>query len=272
MNIAIITTVHNRKEKTIRAINSICSNSKYKDVYFYICDDNSTDGTTEILQKKYSNLKVCTGTGFLFWSKGMYEAMKLARNDDPDLYLMINDDVEFYGTALEIMITSYFMAGKKCGIVGSTWSNNLKKISYGGRQLNNQHLIEPNGALQKCSLTNWNCFLVDRYVVEKIGLIDNYYEHGLGDFDYSLQMNKEKIPIYVATDYVGICETNTLNGTYHDKSLRKKLRFKSMLSKRNMPVKSRWHYYWKNFGIRGLKSFAWPYIKCSLYIILGKDY
>lgn len=272
MKIAVITTVYNRKEKTQKAINSIEKALADHDYQFYICDDGSTDGTSQMLQTLDSPITVITGNGNLFWSKGMYCAMKRASEDSADLYLLINDDVEFFPDAMKTMLLSYHAAKEPCGIVGSTKSGLSGKITYGGRTLRDQQLILPNGELQPCDLTNWNCFLIDDYVIKKIGLIDNYYEHGLGDFDYSLRMKKAGIPVYVAFDYIGVCENNTKAGTYHDKTVPRKKRFKSMVSRNHLPVKSRWHYYTKNFGIKGIKAFAWPYIKCSIRIILGKDY
>ena len=274
MKVAVITTVFNRKEKTKNAIESIVTalDSVELEYRFYICDDGSSDGTTDYLRELGEMVCVIPGNGDLFWSKGMHKAMSAAVADKADLYLMINDDVEFSFTVMQVMLDSYNQAGKKCGIVGSTCGIDSNIITYGGRKLKGQALICPNGSLQECDLTNWNCFLIDDYVVRKVGLIDNYYEHGLGDFDYSLRMKKQNIPVYVAKDYVGRCDVNSKKGTYHDKNMTRKKRFVSMFSRRNMPIRSRWHYYLKNFGVMGIKDFIWPYIKCSICIISKRDY
>lgn len=272
MRVAIISTVFNRKEKTERAIRSLTNAISGFEYRFYICDDKSTDGTKEMLQNLKCSITVIEGNGDLFWSRGMYKAMEKAAEDEADLYLLINDDVEFFPNVMQVMMDSYKMAGIHCGIVGSTKSLKTDTITYGGRKLKDQQLINPNGSIQPCDLTNWNCFLIDDFVMKKIGLIDDYYEHALGDFDYSLRMKKSGIPVYIATDYVGYCENNTKKGTYHDKDIPRSKRFKLMISRRNMPIKSRWHYYMKNFGFGGVKDFLWPYIKCSMCIILGKEY
>lgn len=269
---AVISTVFNRKEKTRKAIASLQTALNGYDYRFYICDDNSTDGTVEMLNQLDCPITIIKGNGNLFWSRGMYYAMKKASEDGADFYLMINDDVEFLPNAIEVMMSSYHMAKGHCGIVGSTQSLITGNITYGGRNLSNQQLIQPNGKLQECDLTNWNCFLIDDYIVKKVGLIDNFYEHGLGDFDYALRMKAAGIPAYVAVDCIGICESNKKSGTYHDRTVPRVKRFQSMISRRNMPIRSRWHYYKKNFGVKGLKSFVWPYIKCSLYILIRKDY
>lgn len=274
LKMAVIATVFNRREKTQKAINSLMYSIEKMNIqyHFYICDDGSTDGTRNMLEEIKCPLTVIEGNGELFWSKGMYAAMQKAVLEKYDLYLMINDDVDFYEDAVQTMIESYKCAGEKCGIVGSTKNDDNNKISYGGRNLATYSLIVPDGKIQRCDLANWNCFLIDNYVIESVGLIDNYYEHGLGDFDYSLQMQKKKFHIFVAKNYVGICRNNLKENTYHDKNLPRKKRFKSMIARQNMPIKSRWHYYMKNFGFFGLKDFIWPYIKCSYCILMGKDY
>lgn len=272
MKIAIVSTVHNRKNKTEKAIQSLAIALKNYEYRFYFCDDGSTDGTRERLYRLPYPITVLEGNGNLFWSRGMYCAMKKASEDGADIYLLVNDDVEFYPDAINIMLSSYKSANKHCGIVGSTISLKNGNITYGGRILNESQLIKPNGSLQLCDLANWNCFLIDDFIVKNVGLIDNYYEHALGDYDYSLRMKAQGIPIYIAKEYVGSCENNEKKGTYHDKNTPRKHRFKSMFSRRNMPLKSRWHFYMGNFGVKGLKGFLWPYIKCSICILARKDY
>lgn len=50
-------------------------------------------------------------------------------------------------------------------------------------------MLEPNKTKYvKCDLANWNCFLITKGIIEKVGLIDPIYEHSLEDFDYSLRM------------------------------------------------------------------------------------
>lgn len=272
LKVAVISTVFNRREKTKKSILSLETALKEYDHMFYICDDNSTDGTMAMLEQLDCPITVIKGDGDLFWSRGMYYAMQKAVEDEANYYIVFNDDVVFFHDSMDLMINSYLAAGEQCGIVGSTKSHILGDITYGGRKLYNQELILPNGQLQKCDLANWNCFLFDHYTVKKVGLIDKYYEHGLGDFDYSLKMKTAGIPLYVAPDYIGICESNDKKGTYHDKRIPRIKRFKSMISKKNMPIRSRWHYYKKNFGVKGLKGFLWPYIKCTFCILLKKDY
>lgn len=277
IKLGIIFTCFNRVEKTKKCINSIKSQIINQDIHmnFYICDDNSTDNTVLSIKELEPEATIIKGKGNLYWSKGMYEAMQAAYKDKNDFYLMINDDVDFYSNAIQTMITSYKQANSVCGIVGSLIDEN-GKITYGGRTFYHRYkigktkLLEPNKALQKCDVANWNCFLIPYEVINNVGLIDNYYEHGCGDFDYSLMMRKKGYPIYVATNYIGICNSNPILNTSQDKSLSKIERIKKLFSIKESPIKSIIHFYYKNYGIFGLVYMIRLYIKNIINIIRNK--
>lgn len=274
MRLGVIFTCFNRAEKTSQCIKSINSQIFEDDIQinFYICDDNSTDDTILHIKEIEPRAIIINSKGNLYWSKGMYEAMKVAYKDKNDFYLMINDDVEFYSNAIQTMINSYKNANKICGIVGSLIGEN-GKISYGGRVFYNKYkigktkLLEPNKTLQSCDLANWNCFLIPHEILNDVGLIDNYYEHGCGDFDYSLMMKKNGLPIYVATEYVGMCSVNPTKNTSQDLSLSKKERIKRLFSIKESPIKSNVHFYKKNYGVFGLIYMVRIYIHNIICII-----
>lgn len=274
MKIAVVLTCFNRKLKTVSAIEKIAvMGQKLKcDISFFICDDNSTDGTKEVIRHTTAKCEIISGAGDLYWSRGMYEAMRVAVDSKADFFLMINDDVEFLDTALETMLISYKKADCHCGIVGSTLSNETNDISYGGRDLKLRY-IRPCSRLVKCDLANWNCFLVDREVIDSVGLIDNYYSHGFGDFDYSLRMKKAGFSIFVAFDYIGYCEKNPIANTFRDGKVDRERRIRLMLfdRKSDMSLKTTWHYY-RRFGIRGVRYFLMPYIRFFCCLVFRKDY
>lgn len=267
MKIAIIFTCYNRSSKTENCINSMLNQSIDKNINlkFYICDDGSTDDTVEKIKTLIPSSTIIKGSGNLFWCKGMYLAMKKAYEDKNDFYLMINDDVKFDTNAIQTIIDSYNKADKVCGIVGSV-RDEKSRTSYGGRVFLNKYkigktqLLSPNNQLQKCDVANWNCFFIPHEILDSIGLIDNYYEHGCGDFDYSLAMKKRGLPIYVATEYVGICSLNPIKNTSQDLSLPKKERIKKLLSIKESPIKSTIHFYKKNYGLFGLIYMVRVYI------------
>lgn len=214
IKIAVIMSCYNRADLTERCILSLKKQnfkSNYE-LFFFICDDGSTDDTTERIRTIEPSAVIIRGSGNLFWAKSMYAAMAKATTNKHDFYLMINDDVVFYPDMLDSMINTYIKIKEPCGIVGSTCDVDELHVTYGGRvfvrriKLGKNHIIEPNGNPQVCDLANWNCFLIPQEVIDNVGLIDRSYAHGLADYDYSRMMAKKGYKIYVADKYIGIAK------------------------------------------------------------------
>lgn len=278
MKLAIIFTCYNRREITKRCLTTLKLQTLNKNisVKFYICDDSSTDGTVELIRKELDKSCIVIQSKDLFWCRGMHAAMKIAVEEDNDFYLMINDDVVFFPNAISVMIESYLQSRELCGIVGSIKAASQENTTYGGRnflkkiKIGKTVVLNPNGYLQKCDLANWNCFLLPREIIKKVGLIDNSYEHGCGDFDYSLMMNSQGFNIYVATDYVGICDLNSITGTYHDNQLSKLQRVKKMFSIKERPLKSSIRFYYKHYHLFGLLYMIYIYIMEIRFILFSR--
>ena len=275
MNVAVMLCCFNRKEKTRLCLESILqqvyenSNLSF-DIYVY--DDHSTDGTVEMIKSEYPQITLLEGKGNAYWCKSMHYLMRYTLNRKYDYYLMVNDDVELYRNAIQVMFESYDKIGSSCGIVGACQSKITGEYTYGGRN-ERQELIAPAKEPQLCSIANWNCFLVDDKVIFKVGIIDGKYQHAFGDYDYSFRMIQNKVPIYVATEYVGTCEKNSYEGSYADASLPRRIRFKKLLSPKGLPFYSYLRYNCRTKGLlNGLKESIPGYASYIYYIILRKEF
>lgn len=272
MRVAVMLCCFNRKQITRRCLITLQKQLKGEanniyDVYIY--DDGSTDGTYEMIRELFPMYIVVKGNGNKYWCKSMHYLMKLATSRDYDFYLMINDDVIFAPNAIEIMFHAYRTAEVMCGIVGATQSLISGKTTYGGRNEKGE-LLRPNGKIQTCVEANWNCFLLGKEVIELVGIIDGKYQHAWGDFDYSYRMRKQGIPIFLAGEYIGICENNTEKGTFKDFSLRRRVRLKKLLSPKGMPIYSYFRYNIKVKGVKGFFVSIYGYASMVLYILLNK--
>ena len=241
MNVAIILCCYNRIKLTERCLiqieKSVRLCQQIDDYKIYICDDASNDGTSQMIRNRFPEACLIVTEGNCYWANSMYKAMLEAQKVDFDIYLMVNDDVSFFDRFISIMMDAYAKASFTCGIVGTTLAVDEDKITYGGRDMN-MNLITPQKELKTCFWANWNCFLIDKEVVKKIGIIDGKYEHSYGDFDYAYRMNVKGIPIYIAEEYVGRCNRNTDEGTYKDKNLSRIERIRKLFSPKGCPIKS----------------------------------
>ena len=227
-DIAVLLTCHNRKEKTIIALNAlkkaIESFSKTLKATIYLTDDGSTDGTGDAVKKHFSEAIVLQGNGNLFWAGGMINSWKEALKGKHDGYLLLNDDTFLLDTVFDDLYKTHQYALTTFGAagvyIGSTKDPKSEKLSYGGGLLLNKFLYQfkiltPNGSFQECDLGNANIMYVDASVVEKVGILSEGYEHGIADYDYTLKCKKKKIPVLVAADYCGLCERDN-KGLYHN--------------------------------------------------------
>lgn len=283
IKIAVVFTCHNRKLKTKECIETLINQRTNYSIAldYYICDDGSTDGTCDIIDSLLPNATLLRGSGNLYWARGMYSAMKEAAKDYHDFYWMVNDDVAFFDDALEKMLNTYYnIAGKikgqgtnssAYGIVGSTLKKDLSDISYGGwnyvrkLKIGKSELVKPNGVPQKCDLANWNCFLITNKVIQNIGLIDSFYHHSKGDFDYSMMMMRKGYDIYIAYDYVGTVDNNEpLNLSEYSRIKR----LKRLFSVKGTPPKYEYHYFVKNWGVFGFLFFFYSFPKTIIHELL----
>ena len=66
--------------------------------------------------------------------------------------------------------------------------------------------IIPNGETQRCDFFNGNIVLIPNSVYSEIGLLDDVFLHGKGDFDYGLRAKNSGIISYITSQSIGVCE------------------------------------------------------------------
>jgi len=268
MSVAVILTTYNRKEKTIQCLRSISCQKNMPSYDIFLCDDNSSDGTSESILEEFPKAILINGTGDLFWTRGMYYAMQKAVSIGYDYYLMVNDDVKFFNDMWETMFT-YFVGSDLLGVTGCTVSESGGQLTYSGAKFYHDDgrcfvgcKIGPsNDDKLQCDVANWNCFLISKNVIEVVGLIDPIYEHSFGDYDFSLRMRKHNIPIYISHKYIGYCENNSFENTYLDSAISIRKRIKKIFDPNGLPVKSWFVFTHRYYGKSAFRNFVVPYIK-----------
>ena len=261
--LCVLMTCHNRKEKTVRCINSLNAEKTEKCLtQIYMVDDGCTDGTAEAVHSMTTRVSIINGDGNLFWNRGMHLAFSRAVRDHFDFYLWVNDDVEFYPKAIDKLIESYELLSKRQKdiiVVGPTMDSTGTFNTYGGFAAKKS--MKPFEAkrvymdkdYQKILIFHGNCVLIPQEVVEKIGVNDPFYEHGYGDADYSLMAAQKGCGCWLTNYPVGICERHNESFTFLDASLPIRERLRTFHSRTNHPRKDDLHFYKKFYGI------WWPY-------------
>jgi GT2 family glycosyltransferase len=245
INIAVLLTCFNRKNKTLKCLERLQTSVMELDqslhISVYLTDDGSTDGTAAAVLLKFPKIKILKGNGTLYWAGGMRNSWETAIKGDYDAYLLLNDDTDvkqdFLKTLLqthEHCIAKYNSAGI---YIGSTKDAKTNEFSYGGAKLTNKfwfkyHFIEPKEEPQQCDLGNANIMWVSKEVVAQIGTLSKGYIHGVADYDYTLMAKKAKIPVLIAPGYLGEC-TNDHSNIYTNFHT---LTFKERIAKLKNPI------------------------------------
>jgi len=265
--VATILTCHNRRDKTLKCLEHLMKQQGIDniDLSVYLCDDGSTDGTSNAVKQNFPNVKILNGDGTLFWNGGMRQAFAEAMKSDYDYYIWLNDDTYLYVESLKRMLdlsNALHQEEEKDAIVtGTIIDSETKQINYGGRrQKDKLHplvflLTEKSSEPQKCDTFNGNAVLIPNTVPNEIGNISKEFskQHS-GDFDYGLRAKNAGFETWVAAGIIGECPSNLVEGTIHDRSLSLKGRIKQMKSPKGVPPAKEWMVFTRRHG-----GFLWPY-------------
>lgn len=278
IEVTVIMTCFNRKEYTLRCINTL-NEAESEDIRFnyVVVDDNSTDGTKaaveELVRERGINAYVLMGTGSLFYSGGMRKGIEWAKANlsDCEFFMLVNDDVRFDSASVARMIALQEQEGREQTsaakgrvLVGAT-KDDEGKYSYGGVRYTkgiSYIPVKPEDPDRSCDTFNANCVLIPGNIFMEAPNMDEVYNHSLGDFDYGLSLKRTGAQIEVFQEYIGICNKNKLNGTWNDTSLSRKERIRKKESVKGLPRGEWYHFLKKNFGVgTALIKSVTPYIR-----------
>lgn len=235
IKIATILTCFNRKEKTVSSLRHLFSarnsyNERHDEqikLVIYLTDDACTDGTPEAVREvcKGEELHIIKGNGQCYWAGGMRLAWKeaLKKKELWDYYLLLNDDTfvldnvfDEFKLAESYCKDTFHKVGLYSGVTHAV--GNPKLITYSGDKYTSKFMgklrrVQPNGKPQRVDMTNANILLVDKTVVEEIGIFDEHYKHSNADYDYSNQANKNGFAVVITANACGVCEYDHVVGS-----------------------------------------------------------
>ncbi|MBT4779392.1 MAG: glycosyltransferase family 2 protein [Polaribacter sp.] len=248
---AVLLTCFNRKKHTLTCLNRLFFLSQEIDVY--VVDDNSSDGTSAAILKKYPDVHIIKGNGDLFWSRGMHLAWEHASKHKYDFYLWLNDDVILYENCFDELYACTNILSCKGIVSGIIETADKSKIIYGGTD-KQRNIIKPNGHLQQITNMNGNVVLIPSAVFEKLGNLDPTFHHDLGDVDYGYRTQKEGFSVCSTRVVVGSGQVNDLC-RMRVKNCTLKERFQKLYSPLGSPPKLNFYFRKRHFGFLNAFSF-----------------
>lgn len=272
-DIAVILTVHNRKEKTIECLKNIYEQKLEScTIEIYLTDDGCTDGTAESVVQRYPKVKIIHGDGNLFWNRGMHVAWENASKTNPDYYLWLNDDTKLFNNSLDRLLSYAKQKDNESIIVGSTQLNDINDtMTYGGLdgKIKHRRILPDNQKLKECNTFNGNIVLIPKKVFLKLGFNDYYYRHSFGDIDYGMKATKYGLANYIAPGYYGTCKRNNPIPLFRRKCYSLIKRYKLLYSPLGANPFESLHLNVKYYSI--YKS-IWLFIKLHLNVLFPVDH
>lgn len=209
-SIAVLLTVHNRREKTLACLERVYSQQNIADISLdvFLTNDGCTDGTKEAVQELFPQVHIVDGDGTLFWNRGMYKAWQAAsQHKNYDFYLWLNDDTNLNDTALKTLLMTSSKLNDEAVIIGTTTSaKDTETLTYGGTGYNDLIVVPDKEQPIQCKTFNGNIVLIPSSIYEKIGKNDPIFRHAVGDTDYGLRVTATGLKNYVAPGILGTCE------------------------------------------------------------------
>lgn len=208
VRIEVVTPVHNRKELTLRCLESLGQAALSGiDLHVIVVDDGSTDGTAEALAKEYPDVTVITGDGNLWYTAGTNVGLKAALENAPDFILAINNDSEFDPAFLQHMLATATANPKSVvGAVLVSWDDRKRvfqvapkwNVWWGGmRHWVKQTVDTLPAAAWEVELIVGNCVLFPAEAIRQVGFMDEKRLPQYGDAEYTPRMRKAGWKLFV---------------------------------------------------------------------------
>lgn len=281
LRIAAVLTCFNRRQQTLACLSALQAAADYAviDLEIIVVDDGSTDGTAAAVRAFCPVATLIESRGDLFWNRGMNLGMAEAMRRSISYVFWLNDDTLLDPGALHRMLGEAraieSQLGKPIIMVGATCDTD-GRLTYGGSVAINKllclhyrwvwHASQPVA----CEVMNGNCVLLPLGLVKCVGNLDPLYEHAMGDTDYALRARRAGFGVYVASGFVGQCQTNSAAGTFADTAQPLAVRWRQILHRKGLPWRSWLHFTRQHGGWLWPLYFAWPYCRLIMSSVLSK--
>lgn len=265
VKVAVLLTVFNRKETTLRCLRSfflLLGEMKEYTFDVFMTNDGCTDGTPEAVKNEFPSVYIINGDGNLYWSGGMRKAWVAAsKNDVYDYYLWLNDDVRLFAHSIkEIFEISKVLNDR--GLICGAFVNEQGGFTYGGYSKDLKP-VQPNGTIQDVVYTNGNLLLIPQVIYNCLGYIPKYFIHDGGDNDYGLRAIENGFHVVTTYTYIGICPENPKKKYGKTRKMGTTIfkRLQYLYSPHGFNPNIAFRYYWTHFGL-----------KKAIYVYLGLHY
>jgi len=204
--LALVIVTFNRKQNLQVLLNNIYSGNEYEDCEIIVVDNNSTDGSREMLaeyKQNYNNLTLCLLDENTGGAGGFYYGVKQAYETGHEWIWIMDDDV----IPLPIATKTLLRYGKEADCIQPA------KIYHDGTEAPFEGLLNERNMRRRliywkdmkdkefvpCNCASFEGLFFNRIVIDKIGLPDKDFFIGLDDLFFGLKVSEKCKFIYIKT-------------------------------------------------------------------------
>lgn len=210
-NVYIIIPVHNRKEITLKCLDTLKQNGDLDKYYVIVIDDGSTDGTSEAIQSLYPDVIILTGDGNLWWTGAIKKGMEYAYEKGAEYLIWLNDDC--YPQKETILKLINTCKSNKNIIVGAqSLDPDTLQPTYGGIISKGDKIIEVHALqnnLLECDGLSGNLVCMHNILIKDIGYpVFKKYPQYYGDVTYTKYAKKKGYKLLIQGDAIAFCQND----------------------------------------------------------------
>lgn len=272
--LAVLITSHNRKPLTLRCLRALISQELPPGMQaeIYLLDDGSQDGTSQAVAHEFPAVRILRGSGNLFWCRGMRKAWRVAALEDPDFFLLLNDDTFLKPKALKTLLATWShphpwpeSPQTEKIVVGTCQDPQTRQRSYGGQIRPGLHPgrlipVIPTTEPSPCDTFEANLVLIPRGVTRTLGMFDDF-AHAMADTDYGFRAKRAGFSLLVAPGYLAECaspaKTENLSGWPQGRISEMLAR----MSRKALPPGDWLKFCLRHAGPSGLAFWLWTYLR-----------
>ncbi|MCB0395333.1 MAG: glycosyltransferase family 2 protein [Flavobacteriales bacterium] len=216
--LAIVIPTFNRKKELSLLLSQLKDQDESGCSYVaVVVIDGSTDGTVEMLQQDFPDVKTVLGSGQWWFTKSLNEGCKYAIEElGADLILTMNDDVQLPSQYLSELMKGYRESGGEAIIGSASYSvSTPRMITFGGFKGENRirlkyykyvpsfTFMEPGelkGLVTSVTLPTRGT-LVPSGVMKRLNYLDDkVFPQYNSDYDFVLRAGRAGVKVYLSYD------------------------------------------------------------------------
>jgi len=208
LKVVIVIPTHNRKSFLEKCLDSIIEQT-YTNYKVIVVNDGSTDGTNDILDNSFPEIRVIHGDGNWWWTRSVNEGIRVAFQYEPNYILLLNDDVILHNNYLSNMIRA--ANDNPLCLIGSASKDVItKEYNYIGvnadwKRVRRKVLIDLYDRNRmpeyiKVNMLPGRGLFIPIEVFQMIGFFDEKnFPQANADADFSMRANKKGYGLIVST-------------------------------------------------------------------------